>query len=90
MPTQPQLGEISDMDAVFGFYSMDVWMFRNPSEFSTTFAGERFGRFVAFVGGLAIASWGLYACLNAFLVLLVVGEDGYAATSAGEKRSLLP
>lgn len=89
MPTQPQLGEVSDMDAVFGFFTKDVWTQRSPKEFSSSLAGESFSRFISFVGGVAIASWGLYAFLSTFLILLVVGDSGLAATGS-EKRSLLP
>jgi len=88
MPTQPQLGEISNMDIVLGFYTRDVWEYKSIAQYQAQFAGEAFGHFILLAGGCGVFAYGLYLLLSKFLILLIVGDDTSTATST-EKRALL-
>jgi len=88
MPTQPQLGEVCDMDVVLGFYTRDVWEFKGISEYASMFAGERFGDFVWLLGGCGVFAYGLYVVISTLLILLIVGDEQTGGSST-EKRALL-
>jgi len=89
MPTQPQLGESSNMDIALGFYTMDVWEFKGVDKYAAQFAGDYFGDFVMLLGGCGIFSYGIYVFISTLLILLVVGDEQTGTGTSTEKRALL-
>lgn len=80
----------SDMMVSLGFYSPDVWQYKNPGDLGSALAGERFGHFLAFVGGLTICLWYAHRFFGTLIVLVILGKEHVKASSTGyESQAIL-
>lgn len=86
-PAEFKAVDPDDFNIALGFYSQDVWEYREPADLGAAVKSERFGAFLAFVGGLAVMAYLLHSCVSTSLILVLLGKESLKNSASGYEQA---